>query len=452
MHITYIRPNFSDMRSTDAMQPLAFAILYGLTPPDVEILFMDERLAPINFNIQTDLVAISVESFTAARSYQIAGKFRQRGIPVVVGGYHPTFLPDEALRFADAVVIGDAEDVWPQVIEDARLKQLKKIYTNDSQGCLDGIKYDRGIFKGKKYARITPVQFSRGCRFACDFCSIHAFYGRNLRQRPVKEVLAEIEALDTDLIFFVDDNLLGNEERTRELLEGLVSLNVRWSCQVSIDVAKNTELVELMAKSGCIVALIGFESLDTQNLIQMKKKWNIKDGDYATAIKKFYDNGIMIYGTFVFGYDNDTVDSFDPALDFALQQKLFIANFNPLMPTPGSKLYDRLKKEGRLLYDNWWLDPEFKYGKTIFQPKRMTPEQLEEGVFRLKRSFYQYSSIFSRALNFQSNSRNLFNLAIFLQANLVSRREILRKQGTNLGDFNSEIIKTDSHAYHLHQT
>jgi radical SAM superfamily enzyme YgiQ (UPF0313 family) len=394
-------------------------------------------------------VAISVESFTAARSYQIAKQFRRRGIPVVMGGYHPSFLPEEALQYADAIVKGDAEEAWPELINDFRNNKLKKIYCNHSAHPLDGVKYDRSIFKGKKYARVIPVQFSRGCRFACDFCSIHAFYGKSLRQRPIPEVLKEIEELDSRLLFFVDDNLLSDRDKAIELFKGLIPLNVRWACQISIDVAKDDELLQLMKKSGCIVAITGFESLNTQNLAQMKKKWNIKDGDYATAINKFYDHGIMIYGTFVFGYDYDTPDAFDATLEFAMNQKFCIANFNPLTPTPGSRLYDRLKKEGRLLYDRWWLDPEFKYGKTIFQPKGMTPEELAEGCFRVRKKFNSYHSIFSRALNRRSNSKNIFNLLLFLQTNLVSRREILRKQSSSLGDLEKETINPESHAYHL---
>ncbi|MDX2250290.1 MAG: radical SAM protein [Bacteroidia bacterium] len=429
------------MRSSDAMQPLAFSILYGLTPSDVEIHFMDERLESINYDIPTDLVAISVETYTAARSYEISEKFRAMGVPVVMGGYHPTFLPEEALKHSDAIVIGDAESVWPQVVTDASKNKLKKIYTNNSEGSLEGIHYNRDIFKGLKYAKVVPVQYSRGCRFACDFCSIHAFYGNNLRQRPVKEVLAEIEALDEKLIFFVDDNLLINKEKAKELFKGLIPLNIRWSCQISIDVTQDDELLDLMRKSGCIVALTGFESLDPRNLVQMKKKWNIRNGNYENAIQRFYDRGIMIYGTFVFGYDFDTIDAFDATLEFALRQKFFIANFNPLTPTPGSKLYERLQKEGRLIYDKWWLDPNFSYGKTIFQPKGMTPEELEEGCFRTRKAFYNYHSIFSRALNFQSNAKDLFNLGVYLNANLVSRREIMRKQGANLGEWDVNVQK-----------
>src|SRR5688500_8753096 len=182
MKITFIRPNLYARRSRDAMEPLVFAILKSLTPPDVEVALHDERLEPIPYDEATDLVAMTVETFTARRAYQIANEFRARGVPVVMGGYHPTFLPDDALQFADAVVIGDAEGVWPRVVEDARKRRLQQRYSHDGFGPLDGLKPDRSIFRGKRYAPVAMIQYGRGCRYNCEFCSIRAFYGSNLRQ------------------------------------------------------------------------------------------------------------------------------------------------------------------------------------------------------------------------------------------------------------------------------
>lgn len=441
MKITFVRPNFNDMRSSDAMQPLVFSILYGLTPPNIETTLLDERLEPINYDDETDLVAITVETFTAGRAYEIATQFRKRGVQVVMGGYHPTFLPEEALQYADSVVIGDAEGVWEQVVEDKKKHKLQKIYTNNSQGSLEGLKYDRNIFKDKKYFNVLPIQYSRGCRFSCDFCSIHAFYGRNLRQRSVQDIVKEIETHEPRHVFFVDDNIFVDLSKAHELFQALIPLKISWSCQVSIDIAKDDKLMNLMEKSGCMTAVIGFESLDEQNLIQMKKKWNLKHNDYSTSIQKFHDRGIMIYATFIFGYDYDTVDSFDSTLEFAIRNKFFLANFNPLTPTPGSRLYDRLKKEDRLLYDQWWLNSDFRYGETIFQPKSMTADQLTEGCLRTRLAFNRYSSILKRAIDFKTNCRSPYRLALYFKANLISRKEILSKQGIKLGDIESLKIQ-----------
>ncbi len=432
--ITYIRPNMTRVRSTDAMQPLAFAVLAGLDPADVETVLIDERLEPIRYDDPADLVAISVETYTARNAYQIAGRFRRRNIPVVLGGCHPTFVPTEALEFGDTVVLGDAEGLWQQVIRDARAGRLQAVYQQPEPPSIDGLRLDRTIFQGKRYAPVIPVQFGRGCRFACDFCSIHALYGSRLRQRPVDEVVAEIDDLGCKHVFFVDDNLFADKAQAEKLFRALIPLKIAWSCQVSIDVARNTELLNLMAKSGCHAAVIGFESLNKDNLAQMKKEWNNKPEGYATAVRKLHDCGIMIYGTFVFGYDHDTVDCFEIALDFALRSKFFLANFNPLTPTPGTPLYDRLRAEGRLIYDPWWLAADYRYGQAIFHPRKMTADELTEGCYGTRLAFNRHSSILRRALDWKANSRNPYRLGLYLFANLVSRREIRRKQGLRLGD------------------
>jgi radical SAM superfamily enzyme YgiQ (UPF0313 family) len=188
MKITFIRPSITGRRAYDAMEPLAFAILAGLTPQDIELDFFDERLEEIPADHETELVALTVETYTARRAYQIAGSFRRRGVPVVMGGYHASFLPEEALQFADAVVINDAEGVWEEVVRDAQDGKLRKTYQSRRLPALAGLKFDRRIFRGKRYKAASPVQYGRGCKYACDFCSIHAFYGSSLRQRPVGEV------------------------------------------------------------------------------------------------------------------------------------------------------------------------------------------------------------------------------------------------------------------------
>lgn len=433
MKITFIRPNIFQTRSTDAMQPLSIAILKGLTPRDVETAFFDERLETIPFDDPTDLVAITVETYTARRSYHIAAEYRSRGVPVVMGGYHPTFLPDEALEFADSVVQGDAEGIWGKLVEDAKRGQLARHYRQEGWPSLHGSCPDRSIFDGKRYAPIALVQYGRGCRFNCDFCSIHAFYGNNLRQRPVAEVVAEIEAIGHKHIFLVDDNIFVDVPRARDLFEALIPLRIKWSCQVSIDVARHPDLIKLMARSGCTTALVGFESLDKDSLKEMNKQWNMKWVDYDTAIKMLQDAGIMIYGTFVFGYDKDTVDSFDRSLEFALRHKFYLANFNPLTPTPATRLIDRLREEGRLIYDKWWLDDRFRYGEAIFHPRGMTAEQLTEGCYRARTEFNTYRSICARLMSWQTNLKSPYSAGIYVTSNLISRREIHRKQGMPLG-------------------
>ncbi len=234
MKITFIRPSLNGTPSSDAMEPLVFAILAGLTPPEIELVLYDERLEPIPYEEPTDLVALTVETFTARRAYQIAAQFRQRGVAVVMGGYHPTFVPEEAQHYADAVVIGDAEGVWEQLVQDAKMGKLQPLYKNSVLGknqisghSLAGLKFDRRLFQGKKYLPINLVQHGRGCRFACDFCSISTFYGSQLQQRPVQEVVAEIESLNKNFVFLIDDNIFVNESQAEQLFRALIPLKIR---------------------------------------------------------------------------------------------------------------------------------------------------------------------------------------------------------------------------------
>jgi radical SAM superfamily enzyme YgiQ (UPF0313 family) len=433
MKITFIAPRLMDTWSEDAMQPLVFAILAGLTPPDVELDFFDERLEHVPDDHDTDLVALTMETFTARRAYQIASRFRQRGIPVVMGGYHPSFLPKEALVYADAVVIGDAEGVWGQLVRDARQGKLQRIYKDSKQPPLEGLKFDRSIFKGKRYKPLVPVQFGRGCRFACDFCSIHAFYGSQTRHRPVAEVVAEIEALDRKNVAFIDDNLLVDLSRAEELFRALIPLNIRWGCQISIDVARNTRLLDLMARSGCFAVTIGFESLNKDNLRLMKKGWNLKDGDYDTAVQELAHRGIMIYASFVFGYDHDTVDTFDITAEFAIRSRFALVNLIPLNPMPGSRLYNRLMDENRLIFERWWLDPGYRFGQASFRPLQMTPEELAEGCLRARKMFYGYQSTLKRIAHVMLNTRSIYRLGFFLVVNLAARHALTRKLGHRLG-------------------
>jgi len=419
------------------MEPLCFAILKALTPADVETAFYDERLEPIPVEEKTDLVAMTVETYTARRAYQIAAQYRERGIPVVIGGYHPTFLPDEGLEHADAVVKGDAEGIWGRILEDAQNGGLQHIYESDDFPNLAGVIPDRSIFDGKRYAPMGLVQYSRGCKFNCSFCSIRAFYGNNLRQRPVEDVVEDIRRSGKRHIFIVDDNIFVDVPKARELFEALIPLNIKWSCQVSIDVARDRDLVQLMAKSGCISALVGFESLDPDSLKEIKKGWNVKWQSYDEAIAVFQSAGIMIYGTFVFGCDHDSVEDFDAAVEFAIRHRFILANFNPLTPTPGAELFNRMRREGRLLHERWWLDPDFKYGDATMQPRGMSADELTAGCFDARQKFNTMSSILRRMIDRRTNLRSPFRAGVYLLANLVSRREIYRKQQRELGQSQS---------------
>ena len=432
--LTLLRPSMGNYRSTDGLPPLSMAILAARTPKDIEITFYDDKIEVIPEDDRPDLVAMTVETFTARRAYDLASRYRALGVPVVMGGYQPTFLPDEALLHADAIVIGDAEGSWEQLLSDFRKGTLQRSYADGNSRSLKDFVLDRSIFTGKRYMPVEPIQYGRGCRFACDFCSIRAFYKDDIRTRTAQSVADELKQLNTKkLIFFVDDNLYNSKSALNALLEAIQPLKLRWSCQISIDVAKDERQLDRMAEAGCVFALVGFESLSTINLKQMGKPWNRVAGDYLSVVKKFHERGMAVYGTFVFGYDGDTVETIQDSLDFAMAAKLEIANFNPLTPTPGSPLYERLKQERRLLSPQWWLDPNYRYGDPIFVPKSMSPDEFSQKCFEAKKSFYSWKSIVHRVLG-SNTSFNWFRTGIVGLANLVSRREIMRKQYRALGE------------------
>ncbi|NTW14511.1 MAG: B12-binding domain-containing radical SAM protein [Candidatus Moranbacteria bacterium] len=432
MHILFIRPGICGTRTFDALPPLSIGVLAARTPPDIRCTFVDDALGEVYGGPKPDLVAITTQTFSALRAYDLAEDFRSRGVPVVLGGYHPTLLSDEASRFADAVVIGDAEGVWEMVIDDARRGVLRSIYRADQDRPLHDVAIDRSIFLGKNYPKIELASFTRGCRFSCDFCAIKAFYP-NVRSRSLDLFSEELQELDLRrILFIVDDNIYTTPKLFRELLAVLRNAGAKWACQISIDVARDEALVEEMARSGCMLVIIGFESLDPLNLKQIGKRWNVVSGAYPDVVARFHRHGIAVYGTFVFGYDADTLDTIESALEFAVSSKLEIANFNPLTPMPGSRLYERLLAEKRLLRPTWWLDRDYRYGDPIFVPRNMDAGGFVEKCYWAKREFYSWRSMIQRLL--LSDSRfDWYRIKTAFAANVVSHREIMRKQHKTLG-------------------
>ncbi len=427
MKVTFIRPNMMQGRSSDAMPPLCFAALSAHSPADVEIEFYDECLEEIPRELDTDLAALSVHTFSARRAYRLADQYRAAGIPVVLGGYHPTFMPEEALEHADAVVAGPAEGLWEKLLRDAGCSRMGGVYRSDHPPDPTTLRYDMRIFQGKKYASLLPVEFTRGCRYGCEFCSVSAFNRDTYTTRPHEALLEDIRRARPKRVIFVDDNIFADRREARKLFEALIPINIKWACQISIDIARNPEMLALMARSGCVLFMMGFESLRKENLKQMKKGSHVSAREYDQAIESIKAHGIMIYGSFVFGYDYDTPDVFEQTLEFALKHKLVIANFNTLNPMPGTRLYDRLKAEGRLLEERWWLHEKYRYGEVMFEPRGMTPRQLKEGCIRVRFEFSKPLGILRRALDRKANARTLGNLSLFLLGNVVTRREYRKK-------------------------
>jgi radical SAM superfamily enzyme YgiQ (UPF0313 family) len=419
------------------MEPLPIAVIAGLTPRDVEIRFHDDRLESIPYDEKTDAVVISLETYTAKRAYQIGSEFRRRGVPVIMGGFHATLVPEEAERFAEAVIIGEAEDIWATVVDDLRHGVLKKRYQAAERPSLGKTVVDRSIFRGKRYLPIRLIETGRGCRFPCNFCAIQTFFERTHRSRPIGQIVAELQSLrdTTKVFFFVDDNFVGNIELAKDLLRALIPMRLRWITQMSINGAHDTEFLDLLARSGCMGVLIGFESLDDQNLASMNKRFNKKGGGYERALDNLRRHRVRIYATFVFGYENDSRASFDRTVQFAIDQRFYIAAFNHLTPFPGTPLYGQLKQEGRLRFDAWWLDHDYRYNDLPFFPAHLSPEEVTRLCVEARRKFYRWSSILKRGLD-RSNRSDAFMLRNFLPINIMHRADVHTRNGYPLGDEN----------------
>jgi radical SAM superfamily enzyme YgiQ (UPF0313 family) len=417
------------------MEPLPPALIAGLTPRDVEVRFHDDRMETIPFDEPTDLVAMSVETYTARRAYQIASAYRARGVPVAMGGFHATLCPDEVARYAETVVVGEAEEVWPRLIDDARHGTLQKSYRSAARPSLRGLVYDRTIFRGKRYLPLGLVEAGRGCRFQCDFCAVQTMFGATYSRRPTEEIIAELRALRAQkkLFFFVDDNFASNLTLAKEFARALVPLNLQWVTQMSINAAHDEEFLDLLHRSGCRGVLIGFESLNSDTLRAMNKGFNTMRGGYEPALANLRRHGIRVYATFIFGYDHDSEETFAEAVAFARRHRFYIAAFNHLTPFPGTPLYRRLLEEGRMVYPTWWLDPEYRYNMIPFKPRLMTPESLEEQCVAARRAFYSWPSIAGRSLD-AVNRDNAFMFRNFFLINAMHRADVGGRNHYPLGD------------------
>ncbi|MBT8338715.1 MAG: B12-binding domain-containing radical SAM protein [Desulfatitalea sp.] len=435
MKVTFIMPSIGKWEGqkgyvkTWLMEPLSIAMLSALTPDHIEKEFFDDRFDEIDFNTKTDLVAITVETYTARRSYEIAKIFRGRGIKVVMGGVHATLNPEEIKDYADVAVLGEAENLWPDLLRDAEKNDLKMVYKNDHRPSLQGIFPDREILKSRKYLDIGLIETGRGCTFKCDFCSIAPFYNFSYNYRPIEDVIHEIKETRRKIYFFVDDNIASNGKHAKSLFRALIPLKIKWISQGSVNMANDPEMLRLMKESGCLGVLIGFESLNPKSLEKMNKGVN-RNVNLSDAVSKIHGAGLKIYATFVFGYDTDEPEAFEKTARFAQKHGFFISAFNHMVPFPGTNFFKRLNKEGRIPDEKWWLDHQYTFGKVSFVPKHFTIEELTRMSYNFRKNFYSIRSIINRLFRFKVNSSHA---GLFLLVNLLSKIDVSKRQKLPMG-------------------
>ena len=414
---------------------LSLPTLAAHTPERVHVEIVDEKFQAVPENGRYDLVGVTAMTPLAPRAYRIADQFRARGVPVVMGGYHPTVLPDEALEHADSVCIGEAETLWPKIVADAVAGRLQERYQASAFPCLEGLPPPRRdlvhIPKAKRFEHINVyfVQTTRGCPHRCSFCAVTSVLGGKLRHRPVAEVEAELESLGIrrlekgqkralfhDIVFFTDDNIVGDRRYAREFLRMVATFNLKWVGQASTNVADDEEILALLRDSGCMGLAVGFETLSQKNIQDVGKGVN-RTQEYLAKIRKIHAHGIGLAGNFIFGFDHDNETTFPEVVDFVDRARLDGFYYSLLTPYPGTPFYEQMKAEGRLLEDDW---SRYDTNHVVYRPRLMDRETLVRGYRWAWRRSLSYRSIATRLLG----SRN--HWIFFAPMNYGMRQTILR--------------------------
>ncbi len=406
MYVKMILPSLIEARSAQwrpikysLFPPLGLATLAGYLRADDKVVLQDEHVEELDLDDRPDLVVIQLYITSAYRAYEIADHYRKQGSHVCLGGLHVTSLPDEALGHADSIFLGPGEDTWPQFLEDYRQKRPRPIYQSKTR-TLDNLPIiRRDLIKRDLYLTPNTIVVSRGCPHACDFCYKESFFkgGRSFYTQKVEDALAEIDRLPGKHLFFLDDNLFADVRFANALFDGMAGMNRIWQAAGTVQAVLNKDLLGKAAACGLRSLFIGFETLNQDNLATHNKSHNLKSS-YTNAARTLHDLGVMINGSFIFGMDHDDASVFDRTVDWAVDQSIETATFHILTPYPGTRLYNLLRQENRILHSNWNL---YDTRHAVYQPSGMTPAELERGYQEAYQKFYQWSSIIKAAWSHQ---------------------------------------------------
>lgn len=410
---------------THKILKVSLPLLAALTPPEHEVKIVDEAFAADDIEEAVDLVGLTVMTELAPRAYRLADLYREHGIKVVLGGIHPTVLPEEALLHADAVVVGEGEEAWPRLVRDAAAGTLARLYRSSGPFDLSRLPIPaRRLYPRPTRRALTPLgvglEASRGCAYDCEFCSIARVMGRGYRVRPVGQVLDEIAAIESENLFFVDDALALDRRTAKALFTDMAPFRTRWVGQGTLSLAEDPGLLRLMRKAGCHGLLVGFETVSAAARETMRKTRTLRISQ-GEAARRFHEEGIPLLGAFVFGFDGESEDVFDRTIEFALKHRLDSLQVRLLCPFPGTALYERLLAEGRLLAPRWWLE-DCRPGRLLYRPRGMTPEALLAGVARVQRELFTLPGIARRFFGINPLRRRPIDWAMYAGLNIGQRK------------------------------
>ncbi|MFO7923261.1 MAG: radical SAM protein [Bacteroidales bacterium] len=373
--------------------PLTLTTLAALVPDDInaDLTAVDESVQKIPLHKNYDIVALSCLTGTSARAYEIAAHFRAKGSVIILGGVHVSLLPGEAVKHADAIVSGYGEEKWPELLRDFVNGTLKRHYHGEEISLANYSLPDTSFLKKSAYMNPDVVFATRGCKGTCDFCSVPAA-GMRWNTRPVGEVIDQIKKIRAGRFAFNDVSLLEDRDYAMELFTALAPLKKKWGGLCTSKIADDDEMLDLMAKSGCIFLLIGLESVSTITLKAMHKGFN-RPGHYKSLVQKLHSKNIIVMGCFIFGSDDDTLSIFEDTVDMVNELRIDVPRYAIYTPFPGTEAFNRLSAEKRLLHTRW---EHYDTQHVVFKPKNMTPSRLEEGFRQAYKKTYRISSIVKR--------------------------------------------------------
>ncbi len=413
------------------LPPLSLAIIDSLTPQRHVVKIVNDCVEQLDFDADFDLIGITALTAQAPRAYQIADAFRSRGKKVVLGGIHPSLMPAEAQAHADAVVIGEVEELWGEILADSENNRLKGIYRNDQPPDLQRLiipKWDKvnlTLYRrslGPRHMPRMPIYTTRGCVHNCKFCSVSKFFGHRYRHKPIENVLKELDAVRADSYFFVDDNIICNPDFSAELFEALANKNIRWMSQATTTILQHPHLIELAAKAGCKSLFFGIESLNADNLKSVKKGFNHPEA-YVELLERVDRAGIRPWLSVIVGLDHDDHRELKRTIAFLKDINIGSVVLWVLTPLPGTDLYEEMKRAGRILDTDW---SRYDASRVVYQPLHFTPQELSDEFWEMYLELYSWPRVFRHTVRFlRSRRKPLSQLLVDLKLQYYTRVQLI---------------------------